>query len=178
MGERLERVLDAGFVAELDTIDIAELRRRRTQGTEVETALSYVRRLAQGRLDILVAELQRRAVGDSNHEIDELVQQLSAILTGDRPRSPGQGRFPSLMAPDSGDELGRELEEIFSDGTMGDLPQLSDDEAVALGERLRDFERRVSDQRRTVHERLALVERELVRRYKSGEASVDSILSQ
>lgn len=178
MGERLERVLGDDFVAGLDQIDIAEIRRRRAQGTEVETGLSYVRRLAQGRLDILVAELQRRAVGDANHRIDELVEQLSAILTGDRPRTPGQGRFPSIMSPADVDGLADELEAILPDGTMGDLPALSDDQAVALGERLRDFERRVSDQRRQVHERLALVERELVRRYKSGEATVDSILAQ
>lgn len=177
MSERLERVLDPAFVADLASLDTDEVRRRRTEGTEVELSLSYVRRLTQGRLDIVVAELRRRAVGDPNHRLDDLVAQLGEILTGERPPANGNGRFPSLMAPAADDELVAELNSVFSDTTVGDLPSLSDEDSIALGERLRDFEREISAKRRTLHSQLGILEKEIVRRYKSGEATVDSLLS-
>lgn len=177
MSERLERVLDPAFVDGLAGLDTDEVRRRRAEGTEVELSLSYVRRLAQGRLDIVIAELRRRAGGDENHRLDDLVSQLGAILTGERPVANGNGRFPSLMAPAADDELVAELNSVFSDNTIGDLPSLSDEEAIVLGERLRDFERWISDQRKAVHSQLGLLEKEIVRRYKSGEATVDTLLS-
>jgi hypothetical protein len=177
VSERLEQVLDPAFVDGIEGLDIDEVRARRAEGAEVETSLSYVRRLAQGRLDILVAELQRRAVGDDTR-VEILVAQLGEILAGDKPQTPGAGRFPSLMAPAPDDDLVAELENLLSDRTMGDLPGLSDEEAISLGEKLRDFERKVSDLRRTLHARLAVLEKEVVRRYKAGEASVDSLLAQ
>jgi len=177
VSERLERVLDPAFVENLTELETAEVRSRRAEGSEVEVGLSYVRRLAQGRLDILVAELQRRAMGDPNHRLDDLVAQLGEILTGDRSTANGNGRFPALMAPAADDELAAELEAVLSDATMGDLPALSDEQAITLGERLRDFESRISEQRREVHSQLGLLEKEIVRRYKSGEATVDSLLS-
>ena len=39
-----------------------------------------------------------------------------------------------------------------------------------------DLERHVSGQRRALHERIDALQEELVRRYKTGEASVDSLL--
>ena len=177
MSERLKRVLDPVFVENLTALETSEVRSRRADGTEVEVALSYVRRLAQGRLDILVAELQRRALGDPNHRLDDLVAQLGGILTGDRSTANGNGRFPALMAPAADDELVAELEAVFSDTTMGDLPSLTDEQAIVLGERLRDFESQISEQRRKVHSQLGMLEKEIVRRYKSGEATVDSLLT-
>jgi hypothetical protein len=41
---------------------------------------------------------------------------------------------------------------------------------------LSDLERAVSSQRRSVHELLDVLQAEIVKRYKSGEATVDALL--
>ena len=50
---------------------------------ELETEVSYVRRLTQARIDILEAELNRRSSGQS---LEELIQQLPQILSDQGPR--------------------------------------------------------------------------------------------
>src|SRR5207244_11375124 len=51
--------------------------------TELETEVSFVRRLAQGRIDILDAERDRRASGGS---LEDLIGSLSKILADEGPR--------------------------------------------------------------------------------------------
>ena len=177
-GARLAKVLDAKFVEGIQDLSTEELRARRAEAAEVETALSYVRRVAQGRLDILVADLQRRAVGDASPQVSEMVTQLGEILASGPARAPGAGRLPSLLAPDLDEEMIAELEVTLAELTTDNVNSLSDEEAIALGERLRDFEREVSADRRALHDQMALFEADIVRRYKAGEASVDALLSQ
>jgi CheY-like chemotaxis protein len=52
---RIDRVLDPGFVAGVGQLDLAELHARREEAEEAD--ISFLRRLLQGRLDILRAEL-------------------------------------------------------------------------------------------------------------------------
>jgi len=139
--DRLSQVLDPAYVAGIESMSTDEVRARRRECTEVETALSYVRRLAQGHLDILVADLQRRAVGDASPEVSDMVNQLSGILSSGPSRSPGAGRLPTILAPDLDEAMIGELEAALADLTIGDLASMSDAEAIALGERLRDFQR-------------------------------------
>ena len=96
-----------------------ELRARRLECQTLEVALSYQRRMAQGRLDIVGAERTRRAGGasapDPEAGTDELVEQLSGILA-DRGRAPGLGRMPRLMAPEAEDVTTPELDAIIGPG--------------------------------------------------------------
>ncbi|MBW3536323.1 MAG: AmfC protein [Actinobacteria bacterium] len=178
MGQRLARVLDPEFVVDIQSLSTQELRARRDECAEVETALSYVRRLAQGHLDILVADLRRRAVGDSSPQVSDMVDQLNEILSSGPAPAPSAGRLPSMMTPDLDEEVVAELESALADLAPGDLSALSDEEAIAVGERLRDFERRISRDRRALHEHMALFEADVVRRYKAGETNVDTLLQQ
>jgi hypothetical protein len=50
---RIDRVLDPRFVAGVGQLDLAELRSRREEAEAEEADISYLRRLLQGRLDIL-----------------------------------------------------------------------------------------------------------------------------
>ena len=50
-------------------------------------------------------------------------------------------------------------------------------ELAELVEQLRDLENRVSTERRGLHERIDTLQAELVARHKSGQASVDGLLS-
>lgn len=178
MGQRLARVLDPEFVADIAALSTDELRSRRAECAEVETALSYVRRLAQGHLDILVADLQRRAVGDSSPQVSEMVNQLNEILASGPARAPGPGRLPSMLAPNLDGEVIGEFEATLNELTVSELSDLTDDEAISLGENLRDFERKISQDRRALHQHMALLEADVVRRYKAGESSIDALLQQ
>ena len=56
------------------------------------------------------------------------------------------------------------------------VEQLDDDEAVALTDQLADLERQVSERRQALFTRIDALQAELTRRYKTGEASVESLL--
>ena len=60
---RIDRILAPEYLDGLDGRRLDELRAMEREALEVETEISYVRRLAQGRIDILAAESDRRAAG-------------------------------------------------------------------------------------------------------------------
>ena len=61
--ERIQRLIDPAFVATIDARPLEELRAMKTECNDVENALSYRRRLAQARIEILEAEHERRERG-------------------------------------------------------------------------------------------------------------------
>ncbi|HEY3673751.1 MAG TPA: hypothetical protein VGN51_22640 [Acidimicrobiia bacterium] len=142
--DRSARVLDPGYVVALDASSIEELRVKHAECVELETEVSYVRRLTQARIDILEAEVQRRVNGGS---LEDLISRLPEILSDPGPRgNPASSRLPLQMAPEQDSEWAPEFERF--DGVLANLPTLSDtelDEAIAG---LRALEREVSDQRR------------------------------
>ena len=83
---RIDRVLSEDYLSGLGSVDIAELRELRTEAEQEEVDLSYIRRMVQGRLDVIRAELNRRDGNGSGN----LVEDLAAILA-DEPRSPARG---------------------------------------------------------------------------------------
>lgn len=160
----------------LEGWSLDEVRARREEATETETGLSYLRRIVQGRLDIVAAEERHRRAGESG-DVSGLVQELPEILS-DNVHAPGLGRLPALMAPGELDsELERSLEDILPASRLGDLAQFSADELAVYGEKLTAFERSISKQRRAVFDVLDRLQDEIVRRYRTGEATVDSLLS-
>ena len=57
---RIDRVLAADYLEGLQGLPLAEVRQLRADAEQEEVDLSYLRRMIQGRLDILRAELNRR----------------------------------------------------------------------------------------------------------------------
>ncbi|MGH9155250.1 MAG: hypothetical protein ACRD1K_05250 [Acidimicrobiales bacterium] len=173
----LDRLLSDGFVDGLADASIEDVRSRRQACEEVEVRLSYLRRLVQGRLDILQADRARRADGGDGG-LEALVERLPGILAGSGPgRPPGPGRLPTRLEPEgSHRQLTGELDAIIDAHRLAHVGDLSDADLAALIERLAALERRVSAQRRALHERLDSVQAEIVRRYRTGEVSVDSLL--
>ena len=55
---RVDRVLGPGFLDDLDSLTLQELRERRHDAEQEDADLSYIRRLLQGRLDIIRAEMR------------------------------------------------------------------------------------------------------------------------
>ena len=153
-----------------------QVRAMRAECQQVESGLSLVRRLVQGRLDIVGVELTRRAEGGDPADLPELIARLPEVLS-DRTHAPGVGRLPQIMAPgELPAGLEAELDAIAGSGQMADLPSLGDEELRSIADRLGDFERKVSVQRHQLFDRIDALQAEITRRYKSGEASIDSLL--
>ena len=169
-------ILDPAFLDGLADLSLAEVRARRDRATQIETGLSYLRRLVQGRLDIVVAERSRRAAGLPPGDLAGLVDRLPEIL-GDHVHAPGFGRLPTILAPGEVDAaLEARIESIVPTATLSGLSELADSDLDQAFEALEGLEREVSAQRRSLHGVLDALQEEIVRRYRSGEASVDSLL--
>ena len=172
---KLSDVTDPAYLEGLEGWALQEVRSRRDQATEAETGLSYLRRIVQGRLDIVVAEQSHRRSG-RHGDVSELVEELPSILA-ENVHAPGLGRLPTIMVPGELDqELDHRLEEILPAQRLAALSDIPDDELHRTAQELTDFERSISAQRRAVFDVLDRLQEEIVRRYQTGEATVDSLL--
>jgi hypothetical protein len=166
--ERIQRLIDPAYVAAIDTRSLDELRAMKAECSEIENALSYHRRLAQARVEILEAEHERRARGGT---VEDLVKDLPRILSNESGRSsitdtrmsPPDSAVLELHWPD-----GRE--ELIADTTLAHLPVLQADEVESTLDRLRAFERELSDLRREMHGVIDTLEREIASRQVAGTA--------
>ncbi len=152
-----------------------ELRLKRTELQTVEVSLSYQRRVAQGHLDIVGAERRRRSGYEEALDSDRLVETLSAILS-DRSPTPGLGRLSLLMAPEPAEIDTSEVDAILA-SSPGERSSLTEAELSSLVERLSAYESDISSQRRQLHQGIDALQAEMTHRYRTGEASVDSLLS-
>jgi hypothetical protein len=171
MGERrrrIDKVLDPEFLVDLPEWPLDELRRRQTECLEIETEVSYIRRMTQARIDILEAELDRRASGGS---VGDLIAALPEILADDRPRAPiEKSRLTRRLAPSMQIEWRRGRERLITDATLAKLPNLDDDELRSTIRELGELEREVSQQRRELHQVIDRMEADLAARHKVGQA--------
>ena len=146
---RIDRILAEGYTDGLDAHSVDELHVMERECLEVETEVSYIRRLAQGRIDILEAERDRRAAGGS---LGDLIASLPEILADAGARSDqGNTRAQSVLAPADGIEWNRGVERLVSDATLVNLPTLSEGELQATLGQLREFEQDLSRRRRSLH---------------------------
>lgn len=163
------------YLADLAGMPMTQLRAKRDACVELETELSYLRRLVQARIDLILAESERRQLGQPDSDAI-LVERLPQIL-GDHERR-DSGRLPALFAPSEDVQLslGARVEEVLPSDQLGRLPQMEGTELNELLERLTSLERDVSAERRALHDIQDRIQEELVRRYRSGEATVDALL--
>jgi hypothetical protein len=107
---RVDRVLDPGFTEGVGQLGLPELRARREEAEAEEADVSYLRRLLQGRLDILRAELVRRSAG-GEQDVAGLLAGLPAILTDD---SPGTfSAVPRVQVPSRAGEHRRQVVDVL-----------------------------------------------------------------
>jgi hypothetical protein len=159
---------------------LADLRSWRDQCVAYETGLSFQRRMVQGPLDIVQREAQLRLGAGTRPDLAALVAELPDLLA-DAPRSvsTGPGRpLPPLEPTTVDPEFEAALASLLGGAGVGGLDRLDDDELARLGHDLAALERRISDRRHAFHERIDELQSEIVRRYQTGEASVDSLLSE
>lgn len=150
-------------------LSLADLRQLRHQLQLEDDAVSYARRVAQTRLDLVRAEAVNRTESGEVEVDDELRKVLARHLTG------GVARPPRPTEDLSDHPLAVELDGICSSGGLGHLKSLDDTQLTALTDSIAAFETRVSSDRRVRFEQLDDLSAELVRRYRDGEADVDSL---
>jgi hypothetical protein len=153
------------------SLSLDELRALRNQLQSEDDVVSYVRRVAQARVDLVRAEQHRRERGEVSEDLpSELRVVLSSQLTAGAPRPP---RPVENLAENA---LSDELDAICAEHGFSRIDELDLNQLVELERNLTAFERRVSDDRRDRYDRLDALSAELVRRYREGEASVDGLL--
>lgn len=176
MRDTLRSITADDYLGDVTALDMGELRSRRATCQEVETGLSYLRRQAQGHLDVVAAERAQRDEGGSGDDLEDLIARLPELLAGST-RSPGVGRLPSEFGTGQVDpDLADELDDVITSSHLSDPGQLDDEQLAAVTSALEAYERKVSDLRRVLFDRIDAIEAELTRRYRTGEASVDSLL--
>jgi hypothetical protein len=173
----LDRLLTDDLCHEIERRSLGELRDLRRSVQKWEAAVSLTRRLAQGRLDILGYELRRRSRAGEGPVDSHLLFDLPDILA--ESPSPGGGRMVAVEGPGpAADVLAGVLDEVVEPSALGRPEQLADHELPMLFERLTGLERSLSEARRALHERLDVLQAEIGRRYRDGEASIDSLLDR
>lgn len=168
---RIDKVLDPDYVNGLREISLDDLRERRREAEQEETDLSYMRRLLQGRLDILRAELARRD-GTGSDLVDALPQILADEPSGG-PR--GMGRHIAAE-PSRADAHRRHVEQLVADVDLSN-PDAHDDASLRrVLETLEAEEAKVSESRRAVQKVMDALTAEVTRRYREGDANPSDLL--
>jgi hypothetical protein len=168
---RIDRVLAEDYLDGLETAALEEVRALRAEAEQEETDLSYIRRMVQGRIDIVRAELERRGSDGG-----KLVDRLASILA-DEQRAParGLGRHATLE-PSRADQHRRYVERLVADVDLTDVSSRSDDELQAAIATLAEEEEKLSTKRREVQKVMDACSAEITRRYRDGEADVSTLL--
>lgn len=172
----LSTLLADDALAGITTRPIGDLRSFRYQAGQVEGDVSMVRRIAQGRLDIIGHEVQRRQGSTDIAALDDLLYDLPDILAD--PSEAGAARSgraveindPGVTAAD----LGARLDAVISPGELSGVGDLSDERLNESFSNVSAIEQELSDIRRRLHDRIDAVQQEIGRRYRDGEASIES----
>ncbi|MFF1376407.1 ABC transporter substrate-binding protein [Streptomyces sp. NPDC058308] len=163
---------------DLAALRLPELRELRRAAQQDEADLSYLRRLLQGRIDILRAELAHR--GDQRQQAPRpagtVVSRLPEILTDAPARHRSSARHVTLGTP-LGEEYRLLATEMLAEVELSDLAARTDDELHAAMGRLVRHEQQVSRRRQLLQRTADDCSAEIARRYRVGEAQVDDLLA-
>lgn len=179
--ESVEKLTSPEMIEGLGDLPLEEIRQRRAACQDAEEALSLRRRLVQGRLDIVQAELYRRSGNGSDADVSSLVGKLPEILVEHGDRHLGPGRLTALdpEGPNLGDDFDafeKGLDDILGPETLGELSSTDEANLRQIADRLDELERSISSDRHKLHNNIDRFQEEIVRRYKTGQASVDNLL--
>lgn len=169
---RIDRVLSEDYLTGLAEAPLGDVRSLRDEAEQEEVDLSYIRRMVQGRMDVVRAELNHRdGVGTGS-----VVDNLAAVLA-DEPRGParGLGRHTTIE-PSRVDNHRRYVESLVADVDLTDTAARTTDELHHAMRVLADEEQVLSAKRRQVQTVMDACQAEITRRYRDGEADVSTLL--
>jgi len=170
---RIDRVLDPAYSTDVAQLDLAELRRRRNEAEAEEADISYLRRLLQGRLDILRTELVRRSQG-ADTDMSHLLAGLPGILSDEAPGT--FNAIPRVLLPGRATRHRRRVERLVSDETVAKLPELDIEALTEAVKVLAREEETVSANRRAIQRVVDALRGELARRYRDGSANIGQLM--
>jgi hypothetical protein len=171
---RIDRVLAEDYLSGLAEAPIAEVRELRKEAEQEEVDLSYIRRMVQGRLDVIRAELNRR----EGKGTGSLVDDLAGILA-DEPRGPARGLGRHVtVEPSRADSHRRYVEALVADVDLSDVASRTADQLAHAMHTLSEEEQSLSAKRRQVQQVMDACSAEITRRYRDGEADVDTLLGE
>jgi hypothetical protein len=159
---RIDRIRDPSYLDGIADRPLDDVRARRDECMAEREYLSLLRRLVQGRAEILKAELASRGTDDTR----PLVDRLSEILASDQPVT-SRGEAMKVSLPEEEMLLARRrIERLVADAGISDPSELDDRQLTDAVDVLAGEEREVSAQRADVHRVLDALQDELKRRYK------------
>lgn len=171
----------------LTGLSLPELRTLRRDAQRDEADLSYVRRLLQGRIDILRAELAHRSPQPAAPVAvpagalpavpagAPVVDRLPEILTDAPARTRSSARHVTVGTP-YGEECRLLAAEMLGEVELSDLQARTDPELDTAMGRLVRYERQVSRRRQRLQRTVDDCSAEITRRYREGEAQVDELV--
>lgn len=167
----IDTVLEPDYLADISEADLDELRRRRASAEDVETQISYYRRLLHGRVDLLNFELRRRSGQEERTLLEALPEILATGMTlGNEPNL----RHLETMPPIPTTTGRRLIDRIMDDGILTQLPELTDDELSEAIDRLQEVEKQLSVQRRQLHSVIDALQDEIISRYRSQQGETQA----
>ena len=124
----LDRILTSTYLDDIGERSLADIRAMRTECQEAEVALSYLRRLIQGRLDIVHTYLEHPG-SDALRDLGALVNDLPGILSSGPGRPAGPGHLPQLLSPNTEEaDLTVELDAVLGADEISTLADLDIDQ--------------------------------------------------
>lgn len=165
---RIDVLLEPDYLDDIATVDLEELRRRRHTAEDVETQISYYRRLLHGRMDLLNFELRRRRGEEERSLLEALPEILAAgMVFGPEPSL----RHIETMPPLPSTTGRRLIDRIMDDGVLTRLPEMDEEEVIESIARLSEVETELSAQRKQLHAVIDAIQEEIVNRYRSTQAN-------
>ena len=166
---RIDRIRRPDFVQGLRELSLDDLRERRDECYAEREYLSLLRRLVQGRAEILRAEVERRGSGA---DAGSLVDELSRILSSEG-QGPSRGEAVKVGLPEEEMLLARRrIERLVADAEISDPGALDDDRLASAVDLLASEEREVSAARNDVLRVMDELQEELKRRYREDPSLV------
>lgn len=150
-----------------EQLTLADIRAQRNALQGEEDAISFVRRLAQGRLDLVQDEQRRRASG-SETPVGSLADRLADVFG--QQHGGGSARPPRETNVPADHPLVLELDQLCEHYQFESMENIDDKSLDELAGALGMFEKSCSGQRHDLFEKIDALTAELVRRVREGGA--------
>jgi hypothetical protein len=142
---------------------VGQLRAQRRALQQQEDTVSYVRRLTQGRLDLVLDEERRRERGESE-TVGSVTDRLADVFG--QQQGGGSARPPRETVVPTDHPLMQQLDELCLEFEFAHLDTMADTDLRQLRDALQLFEQTCSQQRHELFQQIDALTAQLVSRIK------------
>lgn len=143
---------------------VGQLRAKRRQLQQQEDTVSYVRRLTQGRLDLVLDEQRRRERGE-DEPLGNVTERLAEVFG--QQHGGGSARPPRETVVPTDHPLMQQLDELCDQFEFARLDTMADADLRQLRDALQLFEQSCSQQRHALFEEIDALTAQLVAQIKA-----------